>query len=331
MYDLPWQKPQWDLLQNQFATGRNPHGILLCGPADLGKREFAEQLGSSLLCRKPTDAIACGQCSACLLLEAGTHADLRRIGPEDSKLIRIDQIRELNEWAVQTGQHGARKIAIIYPAEQMNVQAANALLKSLEEPVPGTLFILVADQPARLLPTIRSRCQSYTFAIPTESVALKWLEENAQDTKDLPQALALAGGSPMRVVREIDSEYLDRREVVAGVIDNLLARNETALSGASQIQKHDAIEVLETLRSLTADAIVVQLDADESKLTNRDYRGVIDTLGAKVGLHGLFSLSDLIMGAIRDLNSNSNPNPQLLVESVLINMVANIVDSSHNF
>ena len=320
MQDFPWQKAQWDLIQNQFTLERNPHAILLYGPADLGKREFAERLGERLICKEASISDACGQCSACLLLKAGTHADLRQVSPEDSKLIRIDQIRELNDWSVQTGQHGDRKVAIIYPAEQMNLQAENALLKSLEEPVPGTLFILVSDQPGRLLPTTRSRCQSYAFAAPAESVAVKWLEKNAQETKDLAQALALAGGSPLKVVREIDSEYLDRRELVAKTLDGLIRKNETALAGASKLQNHDAVEVLETLQSLTTDAIIAELEGDESRLTNLDYQAVVLDLGAKVGLHDLFRLSDLILEAIRHLNSNSNPNRQLLVESILVSI-----------
>ena len=320
MHDLPWQKAQWDLLQNQFAMGRNPHAILLCGPADLGKREFAERLGCWLLCKDESATDACGQCNACILLQAGTHADLRRVSPEDSKLIRIDHIRELNDWAVQTGQHGDRKVAIVYPAEQMNVQAENALLKGLEEPVSETLFILISDQPARLLPTTRSRCQSYQFAVPTESVALKWLEKNAQDTRNLAQALALARGSPIKVIREIDSKYLERRELVSKMLDGLIRENETALAGALQLQKHDAIEVLEMLQSFTTDAITAELGGDESRFTNLDYRPVVLNLGAKIGLDGLFGLNDLILESIRHLNSNSNPNSQLLVESILVNI-----------
>ena len=182
---LPWQLEtarNWLGNRERFA-----HAWLVHGLAGIGKLDFAVAAAASLLCETPQDGLACGHCAACAWFASGNHPDLRRIRPEaiaveegaeaaeqaedaepvagsaskraPSKEIRIDQIRALESWFNTATHRGGWRVALLYPAHALNVVSANALLKVLEEPPPHTVFLLVADAPDRLLPTLVSRCR----------------------------------------------------------------------------------------------------------------------------------------------------------------------------
>ena len=195
---------------------RLPHALLFSGQRGIGKFELVRRFAESLLCEKPTATQeACGTCMACGWLAQGNHPDLRLLQPaamaaeeltpatgeaasgtkKASQQITIDQIRDLDEFLhVGTHRQGVR-IVLVYPAEAMNRATANAILKSLEEPIPGTVFLLVSSEPERLLPTIRSRCQAVPVPLPSATRAEAWLQQAG--IKDAAHWLALAGGSPL--------------------------------------------------------------------------------------------------------------------------------------
>jgi DNA polymerase-3 subunit delta' len=196
----PWHAEHWARLQSRRSRDAMPHALLLCGPAGLGKRAFAQRLVASLLCQQPRDGEACGQCRGCQLLVAGTHPDfvpltfgLRKDGTPRTEIV-VDQVRDLSARLAMASQFGGWQIARIDPADAMNAAAANALLKTLEEPSAQTLLLLLADAPWRLPQTIRSRCQRIEFQLPPASEALAWLQ--AQGVPDAASALAAAGGNP---------------------------------------------------------------------------------------------------------------------------------------
>ncbi|HKI74426.1 MAG TPA: DNA polymerase III subunit, partial [Pseudomonadales bacterium] len=151
----PWHDKQKHQLMQLRTAEKLPHALLLSGPAWLGKQDFALATAAMLLCETPRDGMPCGDCPGCHLMAAGTHSDFRLIEPEDSRLIKIEQVRDLIEWVNQTPQRGGYKVVVVHPAESMNVNSANAMLKCLEEPTDRTLIMLVSDLPGRLLPTIR--------------------------------------------------------------------------------------------------------------------------------------------------------------------------------
>lgn len=198
---------------------RLPHALLLTGQRGIGKFELARRFAESLLCEQPAPTHeACGQCLACGWLAQGNHPDLRLLHPEifadkatdigsvagisDSarkksprQQITIDQVRALDDFLrVGTHRHGNR-IILVHPADAMNRATANALLKSLEEPAPGTVFILTSSESERLLPTIRSRCQTLPVPLPDAERAMAWLARTG--VRDGGRWLALAGGSPL--------------------------------------------------------------------------------------------------------------------------------------
>lgn len=214
----PWLTETW---QRLVGLGeRLPHALLFVGPAGLGKRDLAEALAARLLCATPAvDGHACGRCAGCQLRRSGNHPDLYVLVPEadaetsdgddggereggagkkKSTQIVIDQIRGLQQALAVTGHQSSRRAVVVDPAEAMNAFTANALLKLLEEPPAGCVFVLVSSAPRRLLPTIRSRCQQWSFARPDERVLAPWLQTHSAASPDL---LALTGGMPLAAQR----------------------------------------------------------------------------------------------------------------------------------
>ena len=197
----------WNHLQSQRS--RLPHALLIIGQRGLGKFALAQAFAKSLLCEEPLEgSLSCGKCLACNWFEQGNHPDYRLLQPQAlvddpeaeegkkkaSQQITIDQIRGLDDF-FNIGTHRAGlRIIVVNPAEAMNRNTANALLKTLEEPNPDTLFLLVSNEPLRLLPTIRSRCQTVPMGVPPAAVCEAALA--ADGLADAGRWLALAGGSP---------------------------------------------------------------------------------------------------------------------------------------
>ncbi len=195
----PWCEKNWENLWQQQQAGRLPHALLLVGQAGLGKQAFAEHLTQRLLCQgEANDTGACGQCRQCKLYLAGNHPDHLAIAPEEpGKAIPVDTIRSIAKFSAQTAQQQGNKVISIANAENMNIAASNALLKTLEEPTPNTFLLLVTDRPAQLLPTLHSRCQRIVFHVPPEAHVQDWLRAQVDLNEDeLAAALALAGGAP---------------------------------------------------------------------------------------------------------------------------------------
>lgn len=197
----PWQQRAYDSAVAALDAGRLGHGLLFAGPAELGKRAVADRLARRVLCSGP-DPKPCGSCRDCRLIDAGTHPDLHvvtlELNKEGTRLrteIVIEQVRRLSEQLALTPQYGRAQVAIVDPADALNIAAGNALLKTLEEPVPGRYLWLVSAHPMRLPATIRSRCQQVPVRPPAREEAAAWLRTQV-DAVQAEAALDAAGGHP---------------------------------------------------------------------------------------------------------------------------------------
>jgi len=199
----PWLAPAWARLAQSLATGRVHHGLLFAAPSGYGKRALADAFCAAALClARGTDGQACGGCRSCLLVAAGTHPDRVRIGLEtrdDGKLrseITVDQMRALGQRLALSSQFGGWQVALVDPADALNANAANALLKTLEEPASSTILLLVADDASRLPATIRSRCQRVGIALPSRAQSLEWLASHRLAPGEAAAALDAGLGNP---------------------------------------------------------------------------------------------------------------------------------------
>jgi DNA polymerase-3 subunit delta' len=205
----PWLEITRQQLVNRQRSGQMAHAFLLAGPKGLGKLELAQQVVAALLCLGSSDG-ACGTCRSCRLLASGAHPDFRliqiEVNPKTDKLrteVVIEQIRDLSASMQLTNSISARKVALVYPAEAMNRLAANALLKTLEEPPGDAVLLLVSHDPARLPATIRSRCQVFHVRLPDAASAMDWLTSSLGVEPEMAQlALQASAGSPL-VARQL--------------------------------------------------------------------------------------------------------------------------------
>jgi DNA polymerase-3 subunit delta' len=213
---LPWQCALLEALLARRAQW--PHALLVTGPAGIGKRILVQSLARALLCETPfADGSACGRCPGCRYAAAGQHPDLRVVEPievDDDEVrlvewISVDRIRALIRWAEITSHRGGAKVALIVPAERMNEAAANALLKTLEEPPAATFFLLVSHLPGRLPATIVSRCQRIAAPRPTRDEARSWLIGEGVTEPD--DALAQARNAPLRALALAGADYQAER------------------------------------------------------------------------------------------------------------------------
>src|SRR5579859_1314018 len=267
MMIYPWNNAAWNALK-QLRRGL-PHAVLVQGREGMGAFDLAMEFSRALLCESPgPEEQACGRCSACNWFVQGNHPDFRLVRPESmtpetdadpapkkekrSEQIRIEQVRGLQDFlAIGTHRAGARVI-LIHPAEAINPNAQNALLKNLEEPPPGTVFVLVAARLERLLPTIRSRCVQVTLATPDPGLSLAWMKE--QRVENAAALLAAAGGAPLAAL-ELASSESDRE----GVLAALGNRRFSPIALAEQLQRFPVADAVTWLQRWSYDLLAFRL------------------------------------------------------------------------
>ena len=213
---FPWQHSVWQGLVERHQQQGLPHALLLSGASGTGKQAFAHQLAAFLLCHSvsnKTAQVPCGQCQSCQLLRAGSHPDLLLAKPEDkSRQIRIDSIRKVNEFLAQTPQISQSQVVILHPLDVLNGNAANALLKTLEEPAGQSYLLLLGERMGAVMPTIRSRCQILSLPSPASTEAAGWLSAQLAQPVDASLqklALRLCHGAPLKALEYINSHQLD--------------------------------------------------------------------------------------------------------------------------
>lgn len=252
----PWLSGHWSFFMQRLTSDRLAHALMIEGAADCGKTSLARAMVERLLCLVEQDQ-ACGSCRSCQLLSGGAHPDFFELVPEEgSEVIKVDQVRGLISRLDLTTSISMRKIAYIHPAENMNAAAANALLKSLEEPVGNAVLILVSNNPARLPVTIRSRCQSIAVNQPDSTVALDWLMDRSGKPRDtVKAALQAAGGSPLRAESYLDSPDLDAYAQVRESLLALLGRPASVSMVNARLSELKAADLWRWLSMCTGEII----------------------------------------------------------------------------
>lgn len=329
----PWQESLVEKILHIYRSGKLAHAYLLSGAEYQGKLEFALSFATFLLCESPQGNKPCLQCGSCLLVKAASHSDLRLVMPEElmpeelkqkesnkkeSKQIRIEQIRDLADWSSQTAQRGGYKIAILCPAETMNRNTANALLKSLEEPPERTLLLLVSHQPNRLLPTVKSRCQRFEFKTPDKELGLKWLMEELDDKEAVEPLLEMARGLPLKVTRVFDPVYLSRRDQLIRGLMILVKKPDEVFQVAVDLEGFEITEVLLLWQDFLYDCVRYASGKEVEHISSRDLTKEIQIVAREIPIETLFMFIDRLYIEYKKLTSGGNLNSRLSLESLLI-------------
>jgi len=314
----PWQVTLW---QQLAGRRQHAHAYLLHGPIGIGKRALAERFMASLLCLKPNGLDACGSCKSCHLLAAGTHPDNYVLEPEEAdKPIKVDQVRELVNFVVQTAQLGGRKVVLIEPTEAMNINASNALLKSLEEPAGDTVLLLISHQSSRLLPTVRSRCVQQACPLPSTEQSLAWLAQALPDSNEQTRAelLQLASGSPLAAVNMHEQGVpAQRAQVVEGV--KKLLKQQIGPSQLAESWNPISLHLLFDWFTDWAQLMLrYQMTTDEQGLGAHDMRKVVQYLAEKTPQHKVLQIQDWLLAQRQKVMGKANLNRVLLLEALLV-------------
>ncbi|MEY4641204.1 MAG: hypothetical protein RLZZ227_1198 [Pseudomonadota bacterium] len=312
---LPWHEDGFRQLQSRVSAGRLGHAWLFTGHQGTGKLLLARYLAQYLLCSSK-EGKPCGTCPDCHLFSVDTHPDFRLMQPE-KKLITIDQIRDTIEFAQNMSRRGGMKILIFEPAEAMNLNAANALLKLLEEPPQQTLLLLVSHQPGLLLATIRSRCQVLRCGLPPQDMAIRWLDDSGF-SGNASVALQRAGGAPLRAVSQVDGALQAERLQLLTCLQGLAAGKLYPVEAAKKCEKFNitaSIDYqLECVADLSACAQRARSLHDPDLGTLAEQLNLMQQPGVySRHLHRLYAE---LQEARRVAMASNNANPLLLLEAV---------------
>jgi DNA polymerase-3 subunit delta' len=326
---LPWHEAAIGQLRAAWSAGRFPHALLLTGSDGLGKRELAAWLACAVLCeRSEKDLQCCGSCASCKLIAAGSHPDVIWVTPEEDKTqVSVDAIRAACERLTKTSYRQGYKVALVTPAHQMTVNAANSLLKTLEEPSANTLLLLITSQPSLLPATVRSRCQRIAIQRPLPEQALDWLRTQSPVAAN-PALLEFAGGAPLRAVEYADGRFAALDEDMQGGLAALFSGRADVTQVAAAWAKDglpDRLTWLDLwLSSLARGAIVGNAD-----LITFPARGAhLPSLPRTLNISGVYSMVDRVR-ALKAQLARTALQRELALESWLIALLQSLELKPH--
>ncbi len=311
--DVPWLAPLRERLADTHRAGRMPHALLVHGTAGSGQSALALWVAQLVLCDRPGQG-PCGACPGCILFKAGNHPDLRILSVEEKASdIKIDQIRELSERLALTSFRGGFKVGIIDPADRMNRNSFNALLKTLEEPPKDTLLVLAAGRIDHMPPTIASRCHRLRIPTPVPAVALKWLGKQHAHA-DWEPLLRIAGGAPLAALDLARAGADELAEDMAASLGQPTQRDPLVLAAAwSRDRPQQRLAWLETWLEGGIHALAGASDAVNNKC---DFG--LPLPGTGVNIRAAFTLLDQVRETRAALDGPLNT--QLLFEDLLVGL-----------
>jgi DNA polymerase III subunit delta' len=317
----PWQQANWDNIVKQWQQNTMPHALLLEGPKGLGKFEFAKTLAARVLCAAslvaPRDVhnLPCGTCRSCHLFNT-FHPDFILLEPEEkSNSIKIDAVRSVIEKIQQTSTFGGYQVVIINPAEAMNINCANALLKTLEEPPENVLFLLVSHQAAKLPATVQSRCQRLNFSTPSDEVSMNWLKEQAS-VQNLEALLRISEYAPLRALDLAKRNFLSLRDDLIKDLESILQLEESPIAPVTNWLKQDMDLFFLAYLNILLDVFRILLNVDPQFLINQDRKTELLDLSRRMNIAKVEAKLTEVQAARALILGHANPNLQLLIERV---------------
>ena len=317
----PWQQSQWQQVLTAAARKMLPHALLLTGPEGTGLGHFAACLAARLLCVQPDDAgAACGKCKTCVLYTAGNHPDFMQLQPEEKgKQIRIDVIREMIDFIHLSSQYERYKVVVIEPADAMNRSAANSLLKTLEEPPPDSLLLLLSHRPSFLPVTIRSRCQRINFNPGGTEQALAWLQAQlGGEAADYAGVLAMTRGGPLKVMEIFREGHESYPRLLLEDLKEIHNGSADPVRTAERWQGWGVTEVLQWLVLYFCRMARYKLSTVPAEQNNSMIFGYLQELANDLDLNQAVACYDL---ALKHYHAATGPialNKQGLLEDIIV-------------
>lgn len=313
----PWLNAPYRQLIGLHQSGRGHHALLLQAQPGMGDAALVWGISRWLMCQRRDGVKSCGQCHSCQLMEAGTHPDWYQLSPEKGKsTLGIDAVRQVTEKLWHHAQQGGAKVVWLPDAGQLSEAAANALLKTLEEPPQNTWFMLCSPQPGRLLATLRSRCLNWHLAPPAEAQSLAWLQkQSGKGVDDCCAALRLSAGAPAAALALLDESSWQARQALCEALATAL--NGDLLTLLPVLNHEDAPQRLAWLSALLLDAMKWQQGSVEA-LSNPDHQPLVAQLAARLPADALDDCLRQWLRCREQLLSVAAVNRELLLTDQLL-------------
>ena len=316
---LPWHTQQWLRLGADLDSERLHHAILLQGSPGLGKLAFAERAAAALLCEAsgPGSLRPCESCRSCLLVAAGSHPDRLRLTPaEDRKVIDVGQVRERIAELSLTPHYASRRVIVVNPADALNRHAANTLLKTLEEPPGGTIFLLASARPATLPATVRSRCTGMRFTPPSRDVGLRWLDERGDIST--PQANLLldwCGGAPIAALDAQRAGAFERYQELVEEVSRVVTGHLDPIKAAAAWRSLGLQQATHWHLQIAHEAMRINALADSVE-QHHAVSAAMQGIGGRLNLARLDRICEEILELRSALERQLNPGDQLALEGL---------------
>lgn len=312
-----WQQPTWQQLLKQCQQAKLPHAVLLYGEVGSESLVLAQALAALLLCKDAHDC-ACGVCRHCHLLACGNHPDLMLVAKQqDATQIKIEQVRAVIEMVNQKPQLANKQIIIIDDAELLTAAAANALLKTLEEPPGEVYFILLTQHLNLLLPTILSRCQKHALQLD-ETTMLPWLAEQLPQEKNLSTLLHIAGAKPGKVMQLVEEHYLDLSQRLVDSLMKLKAAQMQPLAIVATLDMNNRSALfLECMYKVILDLFYLKFNV-QMACYHAHCLAAYQRLVADLDINDLNNLAGRLTSALGLFHADNHINMQLVFEDLLL-------------
>lgn len=313
---LVWTQPLLAQLGALWQHQQLAPSLLISGDVGIGVSKTAQELADLLRCRNQDNGERCQKCHDCRLINAGTHPDFLRIAAEEGKKqIGIDLVRKANEFATTRPQVARCKVILIDQAERLNTASANAILKTLEEPASGVVFLLACERPGQLLPTIRSRCQSYVVPTPSQADSMAFLADHIPDAEQAQKLLLLARSRPLMALDLQDS--LESRDKLLNQFSELINGRTSVVEAAGIMAKVEQEHLMVWLQAWLVDLVKASLGQHGAL---QDPQGLVTLVEKSLPADKLMRWSDQQINDISALRRGMSLNLQSWLEAMLIDL-----------
>ncbi|TLU69564.1 MULTISPECIES: DNA polymerase III subunit delta' [Enterobacteriaceae] len=313
----PWLRPHFEQLVNGYQSGRGHHALLIQSLPGMGDDALIYAISRFLMCQQPQGHKSCGQCRSCQLMQAQTHPDYYALEPEKGKTtLGIDAVRGVSEKLYERARLGGAKVVWLKDAAQLTEAAANALLKTLEEPPENTWFLMACREPGRLLPTLRSRCRLHHLSVPQEAWAISWLAREVTTSQEAAlSALRLCGGAPAAALALLQPKVWTQREQLCQAL-GAVSDSGDWMSLLPVLNHEQAADRLHWLAALLLDALKIQQGA--TLLSNADVWQLVNNLAHRLPGVALRAILHDVCQCREQLLSVTGLNRELVLTDLLL-------------
>lgn len=327
----PWLVPTYHQIAQTFSEGVGHHAILIKADSGLGAELLFDALTRRIMCANPQGNEACGQCHSCHLMAARSHPDYHLLQSIEGKDIGVDQVREINEIVAQHAQQNGNKVVYVQGAQRLTEAAANAVLKTLEEPRPNTYFLLQAESSANLLATIYSRCQVWNLPVPNREMAQQWLQNtvesgsNAVLFEDVTTALAMSSGRPLSALEVLQQGLIEQRKTFLRQFW-LFYRRRSPLELLPWFDKEGYVQQVDWILAFLADSLKHKLGIDSHRQVADLTRG-IEQFSREQSPQGLLQAVRIMQQVRSDLLSINGVNVELMLLDGLTKLITEVFEN----